>query len=133
MSPLTIESLVLTKDGKAFTMPSPTGDWQLLREIGYSPVQMLVSSIAGCGGYVYESVLKNSDVPHTIERVRVEYTRNEQKRSQPLASVDLVIEAKIPAEYHEKALRCLKLIAPNCPVIQSLDPAIQVNETVKFI
>lgn len=133
MSYLTIESLVLTKDGKAFTMPSPTGDWQLLREIGYSPVQMLVSGIAGCGGYVYESVLKNSDVPYTIERVRVEYTRNEHKRSQPLATVDLVIEAKIPVEYQDKAIRCLKLIAPNCPVIQSLDPAIQVTETVKFI
>lgn len=133
MSHLTIESLVLTKSGKAFTLPSPTGDWQLLREVGYSPVQMLVSGIAGCGAYVYEAVLKNSDVPHTIERVHVEYTRDTHKKAQPLATVDLVIEAKVPASSHEKALRCLKLIAPNCPVIQSLDPTIQVTETVKFI
>ena len=130
MEQLTLE---FKRGAKGFELPQANGDWVMLREEGYSPVQMLASAIGACGGYVYESVLTNSKIPFEIERGTVTYTRSATKKAEPLENVTLVFYAKIPAEYQERATRALKLINPNCPVMQSLDPAIKVTEEVVFL
>ncbi|AHI41911.1 OsmC/Ohr family protein [Enterococcus faecalis DENG1] len=38
----------------------------------------------------------------------------------------------VPEAFQERATRCLKLVSPNCPVIQSLAERITVEETVVF-
>lgn len=128
-----MEKFTITVKDTAHTLPIEGGEWVLKRGEGYSPVQMLVSAVASCGGYVYASVLNNSNIPHTIEKIEVDYTRDETRKASPVASINLVIHAKIAEEYHEKATRCVKLIAPNCPVIQSIDPNMIVTESVQFI
>lgn len=130
---MSIETFTLNKVGKAFTLDTPEEPWILLREEGYSPVQSLVTAVAACAGYVYISVLDNSNISHEIEKVTVSYTRNMEKKTNPIQSIEVLIYAEIPETYHEKALRCVKLISPNCPVIQSLDPNIQVTEKVIFM
>ncbi len=57
---MTVETLTIQQGSDKFEMTTPTGNWVLAREKGYSPVQMLVSAVAACGGYVYASVLENS-------------------------------------------------------------------------
>lgn len=128
-----MEKLTINVNETTHTLPIENGSWLLKREVGYSPVQMLVSAVASCGGYVYASVLTNSKIPHEIEKIEVSYLRDENRKSQPVSAIDLVIYAKIDDAFHEKAERCVKLIAPNCPVIQSIDPAIVVTESVIFI
>jgi len=76
---MSIETFTLNKVGPAFTLDTPEEPWILLRGEGYSPVQSLVTAAAACAGYVYISVLNNSNVPHEIEKVTVSYTRDMAK------------------------------------------------------
>ncbi|KPG70157.1 OsmC family protein [Enterococcus sp. RIT-PI-f] len=133
---MTVETLTI-HDGRnendKFEMQTPTGNWILAREQGYSPVQMLVSAVAACGGYVYRSVLENSKVEAQISKIEVSYDRDPEKKAEPVSAIQIKFTAKVAEADQEKAIRCLKLISPNCPVIQSLDPTITVTETVAFI
>ncbi|MFB5313211.1 OsmC family protein [Enterococcus gallinarum] len=130
---MAVETLTLVKGKDKLELPQQNGNWVLARELGYSPVQMLVTAAAACGGYVYTSVLENSHVPAEIEKIEVSYTRDSTKKAEPISSIQINFYARISAEYQEKSIRCLKLVSPNCPVIQSLDPTITVAETVHFI
>ncbi|OTN75796.1 hypothetical protein A5886_000872 [Enterococcus sp. 8G7_MSG3316] len=133
---MTVETLTIYEGSNGsdkFEMQTPNGDWILAREQGYSPVQMLVSAVAACGGYVYRSVLENSKVDANISKIEVSYDRNPDKKAEPVSAIQINFSAKVAEADQEKAIRCLKLIAANCPVIQSLDPAIEVTETVVFI
>lgn len=124
--------LTIIKGPEKFELPATPENWILAYEEGYSPVQMLASAVAGCGGYVYQSILENSKIPYTFEKIDVRYTRDETKKAAPLASIALEFFVTIAPEYQERALKCVRLVSPNCPVIQSLDPAIDVSETVVF-
>lgn len=128
-----MEKLTINVKETSHTLPIENGSWILKREEGYSPVQMFVAAVASCGGYVYASVLQNSNIPHEIEKIEVNYLRDEKRKTNPVSAIDLVIHAKIDTAFHEKAERCVKLISPNCPVIQSIDPQIVVTESVLFI
>ncbi|WP_430611465.1 OsmC family protein [Enterococcus sp. DIV0876] len=133
---MTVETLTIHEGNNGydkFEMQTPNGDWILGREQGYSPVQMLVSAVAACGGYVYRSVLKNSKIEAEISKIEVSYDRDPEKKAEPVSAIQIKFSAKVAEADQEKAIRCLKLISPNCPVIQSLDPTIQVTETVVFI
>lgn len=130
---MSVETFTLNKVGKNFTLATKSEPWVLIREEGYSPVQMLVTSVAACAGYVYASVLEKSNVPHEIEKVTASYTRNMEKKTNPIQSIEVLIYTRVPVIQQEKAERCVKLISPNCPVIQSIDPNIEVIEKVIFI
>ncbi len=130
---MTVETLTLIQGADKFELPTEQGNWVLVRGQGYSPVQMIVSAVAACGGYVYQSVLENSHVTFTFEKIEVDYTRDSARRAEPLDSIQLRFYVQVPEEQHEKAIRCLRLVSPNCPVIQSLDPTIKVEETAVFI
>ena len=119
--------------GKQLSAMAPDGPWKMAYNEGYSPVEMLVLSVAGCGGYVYTSILENSKIPFKLKKTIVQYTRDEAKKTQPLKSVTIHFEMEIPVEFQERALRCLSLISANCPVMQSLDSTIEVIETVAFV
>ncbi|MEG1503616.1 MAG: OsmC family protein [Enterococcus sp.] len=132
---MTVETLeIYQHDENKFEMHTKKGEWILTKEKGYSPVQMLVSSVAACGGYVYISILENSKIEATISKIEVTYRRNEQKKAEPVSEIQLkFIASNVPEADQKRAIHCLKLIPANCPVIQSLDPTIQVTETVEFI
>ena len=130
---MSVETITLIQGNDKIELPREDRNWVLAREVGYSPVQMLVSAVAACGGYVYQSVLDNSHIPYTFEKIEVSYTRNEERQAQPVQSIAITFFVEISDELHEKAERCVKLVSKNCPVIQSLDPAIEVTEKVKFI
>lgn len=129
---MTVETVTVYKGTEKFELAANPTNWILAREQGYSPVQMLVTAVATCGGYVYTSVLENSQVPFEFEKIDVSYDRDTTKRADPVSAIAIQFFVKVPLEAQEKATRCLKLVAPNCPVIQSLDPAIVVTETVHF-
>ncbi|MBM7688962.1 peroxiredoxin [Enterococcus ureilyticus] len=117
---------------KGFELVHQSGNWILKKDIGFSPVEMLVASIGACGAYVYEKILTNSHIDFTIANVAISYERTEIQ-AKPLSKVVITFSVQISEEEHGKAERALKLIGKNCPVMQSLDPAITVVEEVVFI
>jgi uncharacterized OsmC-like protein len=118
---------------KGFELVHQSGNWILKKEIGFSPVELLVASIGACGAYVYEKILTNSHIDFTIENVQISYERTEEKPAKPLSQVSILFSLRVAEEAQGKAERALKLISKNCPVIQSLDPEIVVTETVSFV
>ncbi|OTN89206.1 hypothetical protein A5819_001698 [Enterococcus sp. 7E2_DIV0204] len=123
----------LISSEKGFELVHQNGNWLLKKELGFSPVEMLVASIAACGAYVYEKILTNSHINFTIKQVEISYERAEEKQAKPLSRVDITFSIQVAEEAQGKAERALKLIGKNCPVMQSLDPAIAVVEKVIFV
>ena len=123
----------LISSEKGFELVHKSGNWVLKKEIGFSPVELLVASISACGAYVYEKILTNSNIDFTIEKVDISYERAEDKQAKPLSRVAITFSIKVSEDEQGKAERALKLIGKNCPVIQSLDPEIAVVEELIFI
>ena len=123
----------LVQGQKGFELVHQSGNWLMKKDSGFSPVEMLVASIGGCGAYVYEKILTNSNVDFMIESVEITYERAENKPAKPLSQVTIIFTIQVSDEAQGKAECALKLIGKNCPVMQSLDSAIDVIETVQFI
>ncbi|MBP2098677.1 OsmC family protein [Enterococcus rivorum] len=118
---------------KGIELIHKNGNWIIKKEIGFSPVELLVASIAACGAYVYERVLTNSKITYKTQRVEVAYERSETKPAKPLSEVTITFYLEVPESEQGKAERATKLITKNCPVMQSLDPEIKVFEQVIFV
>ena len=118
---------------KGFELVHESGNWLLKKDIGFSPVELLVASIGACGAYVYEKILTNSHIDFTIEKVDISYERAEDKQAKPLSRVVINFSIHISEDAQGKAERALKLIGKNCPVMQSLDLEIAVVENVNFV
>lgn len=123
----------LISSEKGFELVHKSGNWVLKKELGFSPVEMLVASIGACGAYVYEKILTNSRIDFTIDKVEIAYERAEEKQARPLSRVLITFAIHVSQEDQGKAERALKLIGKNCPVMQSLDPEIAVIEKAIFL
>ena len=130
---MTVETLTIHQGSDKLEMTTPTGNWVLVS----TGKRLFASPNAGecgrCLRWLYASVLENSKITAEIEKIEVSYDRDDNKKAQPVSAIHIQFYAKIAEADHDKATRCLKLVSPNCPVIQSLDPAIEVTETVTFI
>ena len=82
----------------------------LAKEEGYSPVQMLVSAMA-LGGYVYQSVLENSRIPFEFEKIEVTYSREVERRAQPLKQVTILFYVSVPEDFKHGRHGVLKLVS----------------------
>ena len=74
-----VERLTIIRGVEKFELQTKTARWVLAKEEGYSPVQMLVSAIGACGGYVYQSVLENSHIPFEFEKIEVTYYKRSRE------------------------------------------------------
>ena len=109
-----------------------SGNWNLKSGIGFSPVQMTAVSVGACGMYVFDAILKNSSIPCEIHKVDVSYTVDEESRVKPITSVTLIYNVSVSDEYKDKVERIIKLVPKSCPVMQSLDPRIEIIETLVY-
>lgn len=109
------------------------GNWVLKKEIGFSPVQMTAASAAACSAYVYEKILKKQRIPFELIGVDIDYERNEETEPRPISKIVVRISVKVAEKNQERAKKDAALIAANCPVVQSLNPNIDIVEQVEFV
>ena len=109
------------------------GNWVLKRNIGYSPVQLLVTSIGACGAYVYESILTKSNIEHRLDTVDISYKVDEEDKAKPLTEVAITFNLWVPEDKKAQVERSLRLVNEYCPVIQSLNPNIGIIKEVNFL
>jgi uncharacterized OsmC-like protein len=109
------------------------GNWILHRGQGFSPVQTLVATAAACSTYVYEDILNKQGIAYRIDQVDVDYERDLTRPAHPVAKITIHFTARVSRTNRVKAEKDLRLIARNCPVVQSLSPSIAVQETVTFV
>lgn len=110
-----------------------TGNWQLKSEIGFSPVQTMAASVGACGMYVFRAILEKSSVAHEIIKAEVTYELDESIRSKPISKIKVVYHMKIADALKDKAERFMDLVPRSCPVMQSLNPNIEVVESILYI
>lgn len=108
------------------------GNWILLRELGFSPVQTVVAAAAACSTYVYEEILKKQRIIYKIVSIDVDYERDTEHPAQPLSKINVHFRMVINLKDQLKAKKDLRLISKNCPVVQSLNSSVEVNESVSF-
>ncbi|MDF2911826.1 MAG: osmC-like family protein [Sporolactobacillus laevolacticus] len=108
------------------------GNWILLRDLGFSPVQTVVAATAACSAYVYEGILKKQNIRFRLISIDAEYEINENLETHPISLIHVHFVLDVDEADQEKAIKDLRLIAKNCPVAQSLNPSIKINETVSF-
>ncbi|MEG0254631.1 MAG: OsmC family protein [Vagococcus sp.] len=130
---MTTDKIELVQGEKGMELPVETGNWIILREGGYSPVQSMVGAVGACGAYVYQSILDSSRIDYTFSKVEINYERDSTIKSEPVKSIEINFYLSVDEKNQGRAERSLKLIGKHCPVMQSLDPKISVVEKATFI
>lgn len=69
------------------------GQLAIGKENGYSPLQLLVSSIAGCSAIVFRTILEKKRIPYDTFTIETEIGRSEAL-SKPVESVHLHYKIK---------------------------------------
>lgn len=97
-------------------------------EFGFRPFQLLVSSIAACGGGSLKNVLEKMRMPATNLSIEVKEVLRNPDEANRLEKVHLhfTIEGKIDESKMERAM---KLARKNCAMVQSVTNNIEVVET----
>ncbi|MBC1520273.1 OsmC family protein [Listeria aquatica] len=109
------------------------GNWKLKKESGFSPIQMTVAAAAACSGYVYAKILKKKRIPYENMEIEVDYTQNLDVPVHVIQSIHIRFQLAVAKEHREQAEKGLKLVKKGCPVVQSLNPEVQITEQVKFV
>lgn len=103
-----------------------------MAELGYTPHQLLVSSIAGCGGIVFGMIAAKMRLNVKDVQVLADVKRNLDDGNR-VESVHLhyVITGK---DLKDAAIeQALKLVRKNCPVARSIKGAIDLRDTFELI
>ena len=104
-------------------------DW---KENGYSPLQLLVSSIAGCSAIVFRTILEKKRITYDTFTIETEIGRSEAL-SKPVESVHLHYKIKAQNITEEQLDKALQLAVKNCTIVQSVKDSIKVTETIELI
>lgn len=106
-------------------------NWPLNKETGFSPLDTFVLAVAGCSAGVYRNILNNSKIDHTFHDIAIDFDRSEES-AKPVTAITITMYVRVAEENQGRAERATKMIHKYCPVVQSIDPNIQVNEIVVF-
>lgn len=106
-------------------------DWPMNKETGFSPLNTFVLAVAGCSAGVYRNILTNSKIDHTFHDVAIDFERSEES-AKPVTAITINMYVTVPEEDQGRAERATKMIHKYCPVVQSIDPTIQIIENVIF-
>lgn len=101
---------------------------------GFRPYQLLVSSIVGCSGIVFNKILVKQRTNYDKLTIEADVKRNEQEANRvEQINLQFIIEGKDLNE--EKLKRNLEISRKHCSMVQSVLDSIKIEEslTVKNI
>ena len=103
-----------------------------MAELGFTPHQLLVSSIAGCGGIVFGMIAAKMRLDVKDLKVLADVTRNldEGHRVESVHLHYVITGKDLKAKAIEQALT---LVRKNCPVARSVEAAIELRDTFEII
>ncbi len=97
-----------------------------------SPVELLVSGIAGCSFGVLKIILENRKITYGGIHVNVRYEMADEKPN-PVKQVWIEYAIKNPTTDIETLGRILEQVIKSCTVIQSVKAAIDVHEKITIV
>lgn len=126
-------ALELIKSEAGIELVKDSGNWILKKDLGFSPVQTMVATVGACGAYVYQSILERSRIEHNFVKATIDYQTNEATSVHFVTGIVIHYYLEVSPDAQSRALTAAKLIPNHCPVMQSLNPDIKIEEEVHFI
>ena len=96
---------------------------------GFTPLELLVNSIAGCSGLVFKKILGKKRIAYDELIIEVDHQRSDVA-PKPVTRIDVHFTLKGENLDERKVRSAFELVVPNCPVVQSVNTAITINETL---
>lgn len=130
------KELYLNVDQGKLSLPIKDGEWVIDGKTTYSALEMLLTASAACGAAVFSDMLVRSEIDADLKRVDIKFTRvdEEENQARPIKTLKLIFNVDAADENAERRSSNLtRFVSRYCPVIQSLDPAIELEEVVKFV
>ncbi|WP_020061509.1 OsmC family protein [Bacillus sp. 123MFChir2] len=110
----------------------PYGELQIGKENGYTPLELLISSIAGCSAIVFRTILEKKRITYHEFTMETEIIRSETL-SKPVKSVHIHYKIKAERITQEQLEKALELAMKNCTIVQSVKDSIEIIETIELI
>lgn len=96
-------------------------------EYGYSPSDLLVSSIVGCSGGVLRNILKKKRISYENLSMKVNVIKNEKTRVKTIEKIQIKFIFS-GNQLNEKSIQDAVALTPKyCPMVQSVKGTIQVE------
>lgn len=94
--------------------------------LGYSPFELMVSSISVCSGSVLKKILEKRRI--SVQDITVQANPVFKEEENRIVSIHLhfIIEANVSETIVQK---CVALAFKNCPMVRSVEQAIQITES----
>lgn len=101
------------------------------QKVGFTPIQLLVSSIASCSGIALQEVLAQKGITYEDLKVKtdVERNSNEVNKVEKIHILFLIISNNIDDKQIEQSIEIAKR---NCATVQSIKSSIDVIETFEL-
>lgn len=99
-------------------------------EIGFRPVELLVSSIAGCSGGMLKTILGKRRIDFESIEIEAEIERNE-KEAYKVTKVALHYIVYGKNLSLTKVQQSLDIAVKNCAIVQSVNNSIEIIETIE--
>lgn len=96
-------------------------------ESGFRPVELLISSIASCSGFVFQNILKKQRIQIEEFVITAEVERNEDKANR-VEKIILIFHVKGNELNEKKLQRNLDVSRKYCGMIQSVEGSIDIEE-----
>ncbi|MEI4831896.1 OsmC family protein [Bacillus sp. FJAT-53711] len=122
----------LTVKHNEITTDLPYGELQIGKENGYTPLNLLIASIAGCSAIVLRTILEKKRITYNEFTIATEIVRSEVL-PKPVESIHLHYKVKAEGITQEQLEKALELAVKNCTIVQSVKDSIEIIETIELI
>ncbi|HLR07674.1 MAG TPA: OsmC family protein [Bacillota bacterium] len=99
---------------------------------GFRPFQLMVASIVGCSGSVFRKILQKQRMTINDLTITAEVERNPDAANR-IERINLLYTVKGHALNADKLHKNLALSRKHCPMIQSVQDSIHIEENLKVI
>lgn len=101
-------------------------------EFGIRPFQLLVSSIVGCSGFVFKSIIEKQRMDIADLTITADVTRDEAEANK-ITQIRLLFKVTGKELNEKKLQRNLKLSRKNCSMVRSVEDSIEIIEELEII
>ncbi|MEN1937665.1 OsmC family protein [Paenibacillus sp. 102] len=108
------------------------GQLSIGKESGHTPLELLVSSIAGCSAIVFRTILEKKRITYDTFTIETEIGRSEVL-PRPVESLHLHYKITAEGITQVQLEKALELAVKNCTIAQSVKDSIKITETVELI
>ncbi|WP_369901051.1 OsmC family protein [Bacillus manliponensis] len=102
------------------------------KEKGYTPLELLVASIAGCSAIVFQTILEKKRVSYESLTIDTSVRKSETLPN-PVEAVHLHYKIQTDCITKQQLEKVLVLAVKNCTIAQSVKDSIEITETIELI